>query len=389
MIGYGERGLTLKGNTYWFASEIQFKNSFLVCFDFTRETFWSHLPLPFEDAYPEDTIDEPNTVSWNNKVFLSADIRQLIHPQWQFPVSASFFIEEEKKIAVVFAKDTDIQNPTREVAYIIGVDGSIKAADVRECADKVLTALHPICLERRCGMHSPSSQKLFLAMTFPGAPGWNRSSRCRGSKRQYVLSVVEALSGEESEESDDVVDDPDYDPLQDFLEQGNRLFGSYEKVELANVELSNLIAALGDKSYIGIPDKTSGTIKEKLSAIAPAPEQYLWQQKEERSDRLNKVLEFASTVHLCAVLGLDFLTTITESDRLNKVLEFASTVHLCAVLGLDFLTTITEVHPSLDGVQNKSISNETLSRLAETVLTPKEDKNQRRKKELAAQLADL
>ncbi|KAG2248264.1 hypothetical protein Bca52824_087892 [Brassica carinata] len=206
MIGYGERGLTLKGNTYWFASEIQFKNSFLVCFDFTRETFWSHLPLPFEDAYPEDTIDEPNTVSWNNKVFLSADIRQLIHPQWQFPVSASFFIEEEKKIAVAFAKDTDIQNPTREVAYIIGVDGSIKAAD---------------------------------------------------------------------------------------------------------------------------------------------------------------------------------------SDRLNKVLEFASTVHLCAVLGLDFLTTITEVHPSLDGVQNKSISNETLSRLAETVLTPKEDKNQRRKKELAAQLADL
>ena len=74
-------------------------------------------------------------------MFLSADIRQLIHPQWQFPVSASFFIEEEKKIAVVFAKDTDIQNPTREVAYIIGVDGSIKAADVRESADKVLTAL--------------------------------------------------------------------------------------------------------------------------------------------------------------------------------------------------------------------------------------------------------
>ncbi|WZZ26277.1 hypothetical protein YC2023_009678 [Brassica napus] len=56
MIGYGERGLTLKGNTYWFASEIQFKNSFLVCFDFTRETFWSHLPLPFDDAYPEDTV---------------------------------------------------------------------------------------------------------------------------------------------------------------------------------------------------------------------------------------------------------------------------------------------------------------------------------------------
>ncbi|KAH0902623.1 hypothetical protein HID58_042126 [Brassica napus] len=114
MIGYGERGLTLKGNTYWFASEIQFKNSFLVCFDFTRETFWSHLPLPFDDAYPEDTVS-----------LSSVREDQLV----------------EKKIAVVFAKDTDIQNPTREVAYIIGVDGSIKAADVRESADKVLTAL--------------------------------------------------------------------------------------------------------------------------------------------------------------------------------------------------------------------------------------------------------
>ncbi|KAJ4912440.1 F-box protein [Raphanus sativus] len=156
--GWGERGLSLKGNTYWFTYDNN--DSFLVCFDFTRETFWSPLPLPFENAYPQDTvslssvredqlvilfqpwdilileiwistkIDEPNALSWNNKMFLSADIRQLIPP------SAGFFIDEEKKIAVVFDKDTDIQNPTREVAYIIGVDGSFKAADVRECADK-------------------------------------------------------------------------------------------------------------------------------------------------------------------------------------------------------------------------------------------------------------
>ncbi|KAF8057696.1 hypothetical protein N665_1256s0005 [Sinapis alba] len=137
MIGYGERGLSLKGNTYWFAYDDN--NSFLVCFDFTRETFWSPLTLPFE-AYPQDTIDEPNGVSWNNKVFLSANIKQLIHPQWQFPVSASFFIDEEKKITVFFDKDTDIQNPTREVAYIIGVDGSFKEADVRECAYRLCDA---------------------------------------------------------------------------------------------------------------------------------------------------------------------------------------------------------------------------------------------------------
>ncbi|KAF3544826.1 hypothetical protein DY000_02001316 [Brassica cretica] len=84
-----------------------------------------------------------------------------------------------------------------------------------------------------------------------------------------------------------------------------------------------------------------------------------------------------------------------KSDRLQKVLEFVSSVHdLCAVLGLDFLNTVKEVHPSLaeeTSVQAKSISNETLSRLAKTVLTLKDDKKQRLQKlqELATQLIDL
>ena len=66
---------------------------------------------------------------------------------------------------------------------------------------------------------------------------------------------------------------------------------------------------------------------------------------------------------------------------MHKVLEFVSTVHdLCAVLGMDFFSTVTEVHPSLNdstSVQSKSISNDTLSRLAKTVLALKEDKKQR------------
>lgn len=73
-----------------------------------------------------------------------------------------------------------------------------------------------------------------------------------------------------------------------------------------------------------------------------------------------------------------------QSERLRNVLEFVSTVHeLCSVLGMDFYSTITEVHPSLNdsnGVQSKSISNETLSRLAETVIALEEDKKQRLQK---------
>lgn len=72
---------------------------------------------------------------------------------------------------------------------------------------------------------------------------------------------------------------------------------------------------------------------------------------------------------------------VFQSDRLHKVLEFVSTVHdLCAVLRMDFFSTVTEVHPSLDdsiGVQSKSISNDTLSQLAKTVLALEEDKEQR------------
>ena len=154
------------------------------------------------------------------------------------------------------------------------------------------------------------------------------------------------------------------------------------------------------------PDKSSGTIKEQLAAIAPALEQ-LWQQKEERvrefSDVQSQIQKIcgeiagglSSEVPIVDESDLslkkldDFHSQLQElqkekSDRLQKVLEFVSTVHdLCAVLGLDFLTTVREVHPSLDeetGVQSKSISNETLSTLAKTVLTLKDDKKQRLQK---------
>nr|KYP59490.1 Protein regulator of cytokinesis 1 [Cajanus cajan] len=187
----------------------------------------------------------------------------------------------------------------------------------------------------------------------------------------------------------------------------------------AKLELSSLLSALGEKSFAGIPDNTSGTIKEQLAAIAPVLEQ-LWQQKEERIKEFSDVQsqiqqicgEIAGNLNLNEVspavdesdLSLkkldEYQSELQElqkekSDRLHKVLEFVSTVHdLCAVLGMDFLSTVTEVHPSLNdstGVQSKSISNDTLARLAKTVLTLKEDKKQRLHKlqELASQLIDL
>ncbi|KAL6199421.1 hypothetical protein ACLB2K_029205 [Fragaria x ananassa] len=184
------------------------------------------------------------------------------------------------------------------------------------------------------------------------------------------------------------------------------------------VELSTLQSALGEKSSVGFPEKTSGTIKEQLVAIAPALEQ-LWKQKEERvtqfadvQSQIQKIFgEIAGNLSLGETPAVDesdlSLKKLDEyqsqlqdlqkekSDRLQQVLEYVSTVHdLCAVLGIDFYSTVTEVHPSLNdstGVQSKSISNDTLSRLDQTVLALEEDKKQRLHKlqESAAQLIDL
>ncbi|KAK4355214.1 hypothetical protein RND71_024185 [Anisodus tanguticus] len=186
----------------------------------------------------------------------------------------------------------------------------------------------------------------------------------------------------------------------------------------ARVELSRLLSALGEKTYVGIPEKTSGTIKEQLAAIAPSLEK-LWKQKEDRikeffdvqsqiqkiSSEIAGISEQVESVAVdesdLSVKKLDeFNAQLQElqkekSDRLHKVLDLVSTVHdLCAVLGMDFFSTVTEVHTSLDdstGVQSKSISNDTLSNLANTVLVLKEDKKQRllNLQELATQLIDL
>ncbi|GLT72844.1 hypothetical protein SLA2020_447430 [Shorea laevis] len=175
------------------------------------------------------------------------------------------------------------------------------------------------------------------------------------------------------------------------------------------------------KSFVGIPEKTSGTIKEQLAAIAPALEQ-LCKQKEERvkefsdvQSQIQKICgEITGNLNLNDQTGTpavdeadlslkkldEYHAQLQElqkekSERLHKVLDFVSTVHdLCAVLGMDFFSTVTEVHPSLNdstSVQSKSISNDTLSRLAKTVLALKEDKKQRLHKlqELATQLIDL
>ncbi|CAA7013170.1 unnamed protein product [Microthlaspi erraticum] len=170
-VTFFHAGVSLNGNAYWLATKAgesdEFEDGCLVCFDFTRETFGPRLPLPFEhvleDAVslsvvrggeklavlfqPWDTLKveiwvtskiEPDAVTWESKVFLEASLKQFIHPMFQFLVrGASFFIDEEKKVAMVMDKEFDrAVQPTRHQAYIIGVDGSLKKVDLGEAANK-------------------------------------------------------------------------------------------------------------------------------------------------------------------------------------------------------------------------------------------------------------
>ncbi|WZY80488.1 hypothetical protein YC2023_026872 [Brassica napus] len=95
------------------------------------------------EIWISNTIEKPNAgLSWNSKVFLSANIKQLIHPHYNFlRKSACFFIDQEKKVAVVFDKNARMGAATRDMAYIFvggGVDddgsSSFKQQVVKESA---------------------------------------------------------------------------------------------------------------------------------------------------------------------------------------------------------------------------------------------------------------
>ncbi|CAH8257122.1 unnamed protein product [Arabidopsis lyrata] len=156
-----QRGLSIKGNTYWGAVE---RNEYapishIICFDFTRERFGPLLPLPFSawgaefaslSSVREEKIAalfqtsetfkfeiwittkiEAENVSWSR--FFTMDTSYL-DSKLSYK---SFFIDEEKKVAVVFEKEgKTICDLTHDTINIIGEDGCIMKLELGEPADK-------------------------------------------------------------------------------------------------------------------------------------------------------------------------------------------------------------------------------------------------------------
>ncbi|KAJ7546031.1 hypothetical protein O6H91_08G021000 [Diphasiastrum complanatum] len=206
------------------------------------------------------------------------------------------------------------------------------------------------------------------------------------------------------------------------VDQANKTRASlHQALADSEAELARLCSALGDGVFISPAEIRAGTLKEQLGAIAPQLEQ-LHQKKE---DRTKQFMEVKSQIRKISGeisgssqngdaesfspsdepdLSLrrleDYQAQLQsllkeKSDRLHKVLDCINAVHnLCAVLGLDFFKMVTEVHPSLDesgSNQPKSISNDTLNRLAHTIQSLQEEKRRRLQKlqGLGSALLDL
>ncbi|RCV21397.1 hypothetical protein SETIT_4G136600v2 [Setaria italica] len=245
-----------------------------------------------------------------------------------------------------------------------------------------------------------------------------------GSLLQKLQLIWDEV-GESEEDRDKVLYQLDQECLDVYKRKVDQATNSrdllIQALDDSKIELARLLSALGEKAIARTPEKTTGTIKQQLAAIAPTLEQLTKQKNERKREFVNVQSqidqicgEIAGTIEVGEQVATpqvneddltlerleDFRSQLQElekekSNRLEKVLEYVSMVHnLCTVLGMDFLSTVTEVHPSLDDSipdDSKSISNDTLSKLDKTVATLNEDKKLRLSKlqELAGQLYDL
>lgn len=207
-------------------------------------------------------------------------------------------------------------------------------------------------------------------------------------------------------------------------EAGNTKARLHQSVMAKEAELASLMAALGELGFHSQThmEKRSTSLKEQLASVTPLVED-LRSKKEERlkqfadiraqiekiSGEISGYNHHTNTMIGCLTLEEQDLSLRNlnecqthlrtlqkeKSERLNKVLEYVNEVHtLCGVLGLDFGQTVSDVHPSLHGTsleQSTNISNSTLEGLEHAILKLKTERKARilKLKNIGASLLEL
>ncbi|CAG7862366.1 unnamed protein product [Brassica rapa] len=150
-------GVSLKGNTYFVAQTNRpGVIDVLLCFDFTTERFWRPLPFHYDAVEHvvlscvreeklavlyqiENTMEiwittkiEYDDVSWSK--FLEVEMTPLNGFDYDFDTETeSFFIDEDKKFAVVGGECENKPICRYQTAHIIGQDGYLKSVRTAEC----------------------------------------------------------------------------------------------------------------------------------------------------------------------------------------------------------------------------------------------------------------
>ncbi|EFH61263.1 hypothetical protein ARALYDRAFT_478813 [Arabidopsis lyrata subsp. lyrata] len=150
---------------------------FLLCFDFTAERFGPRLPLPFH-SHDEEIVslscvkEEQLAVLYQNyAICLDIWITTMIEPtalSWsKFLKLGVFFIDDEKKVAVVFDLDGYKKTETcrYQTAHIIGQYGYFKSVNIREAPnlgkpDRFGFTLSIYCVPLVCSSYVPSLVKI-------------------------------------------------------------------------------------------------------------------------------------------------------------------------------------------------------------------------------------
>ncbi|CAN7112543.1 unnamed protein product [Brassica rapa subsp. narinosa] len=192
-IDHYQRGVSLKGHTYFLAKEkirIGGTNNNIDCilsFDFTTERFRKLLPLPFKSYYSDKLVlscvreeqlavlhyswvmgqaleiwvtkkIDPGEVSWSKFLRLTSWCMGDILP-------GSFFIDEEKKVVVVVVYEIRILTGRNQSAHILGPDGYFKSVNIGETRYIGRRIKHGYMISELCGplvcsSYVPSSVQL-------------------------------------------------------------------------------------------------------------------------------------------------------------------------------------------------------------------------------------
>ncbi|CAA7039031.1 unnamed protein product [Microthlaspi erraticum] len=148
-------GASLNGNAYFLACAPEGDGT-LVCFDFTRESFGQFLPPPSSYCYYDSYItmsslrEEKLAALFQDRthcemeIWVTAKIERNEEVSWskflkfdfQFDYTVdSFFVEEEKKLAVVFDLEKSNESTKHRLgnaAYVIGEKGCLKVVNLGE-----------------------------------------------------------------------------------------------------------------------------------------------------------------------------------------------------------------------------------------------------------------